>query len=234
MIEIGKYKAVLENSGANTGSFNMGYDLKLLEKVRESEIPIFRTYFWNPWAISLGKNQKSDGFDLAKLSRDGYDIVTRPTGGRAVFHGNELTYSFICKLQDVSHHDIYRDIHLFFEKVFNDLGIKSDFAKGDIKLSDFYNNKLSASCFASSARYELTINNKKVVGSAQRVIDGFLLQHGSIPIDDSYLKIADYQKGIEPDKIRSFLSKISTSVNENIKGNIAYDDILNVINRYDL
>lgn len=220
MIKIGKIEAQLIDSGYNTAKFNMDYDLELIEKVKKSGNSYFRIYGWKPWALSLGKNQSDEKIERNKLERNSFDLVRRPTGGRAVFHANELTYSFVTDLSNKNHHIIYKDVHLFFEHIFNELGVKTDFAKGETKLNQFYKNELSESCFASSARYELTIEGKKLVGSAQRIIDNILLQHGSIPIDNSYLKIADFQKSIDSLKIRSFLEKNSTCLS---KANKAID-----------
>lgn len=224
-------KCDLINSGYSNAEYNMNFDRDLVEKVRSSGTPIFRIYGWQPWALSLGKNQSEENFDLEKLKNDGFDIVKRPTGGRAVFHSNEITYALVCKLNGESHHEIYKKVHYFFEEIFSELGIKTDFAKGDIKLNEFYKNELSASCFASSARYELTIDNKKVVGSAQRVIDGVLLQHGSIPLDSNYLRVADYQKNIDREKVRDFLGKISTHLSTS--KNVTFNEIVQIIKSKD-
>lgn len=190
--ETEKYKLIIDPP--SEGLFNMEKDLELANGFREGSTPIFRLYSWNPWCLSLGYNQKDDNILKDRLKNDGYDLVRRPTGGRAVFHADELTYSVITKVDNVRTKTvIYQEIHSLIAEVLSRLGVDVDFVKTDINFKNFYNSdERSVSCFASSARYELTYDNKKIVGSAQRVFGNVLLQHGSILLDNGFEKIADY------------------------------------------
>jgi lipoyl(octanoyl) transferase len=99
------------NSGFNTGSFNMDYDLELVRNFLEA--PVLRIYQWKPYCISLGANQDYNSVDQKKAADDGLDIVKRPTGGRAILHAEELTYSVVYPLSDdKSPKQIYREINL--------------------------------------------------------------------------------------------------------------------------
>ncbi|MDE6138934.1 MAG: hypothetical protein K2F57_05640 [Candidatus Gastranaerophilales bacterium] len=82
----------------NCGQVNMDIDSELLESaIRDcKQEPIFRLYGWNPPCVSLGRNQNDDFLDRDLLKRNKIDIVRRLTGGRALLHDNEITYSFIC------------------------------------------------------------------------------------------------------------------------------------------
>ncbi|MHB9014177.1 MAG: lipoyl protein ligase domain-containing protein, partial [Ignavibacteriaceae bacterium] len=82
------------NSGAGSGQFNMDFDLQLAKNSRPDEA-IFRLYQWKPFCISLGANQDVDSINSVKAKFDGIDIVKRPTGGRAILHAEEITYSVI-------------------------------------------------------------------------------------------------------------------------------------------
>ena len=82
------------DSGFNTGLFNMQFDLELANKCSNDE-SFFRIYRWNPYCISIGANQSFNDINLEKTLRDGIDVVKRPTGGRAILHAEELTYSVI-------------------------------------------------------------------------------------------------------------------------------------------
>ena len=82
------------NTGENTGSFNMDFDLSLVKETVPDTI-ILRLYRWNPYCISLGANQSYAGINEGKAAADGIEIVKRPTGGRAILHSEELTYSVV-------------------------------------------------------------------------------------------------------------------------------------------
>jgi lipoate-protein ligase A len=151
----------------------------------------FRIYGWDKPTLSLGKNQViSRDIEVNCESLD-IPIVRRPTGGRAVLHANELTYCIVmpCESMDIAR-NAYREIHAFFLRALNAIGVHNlDFAKSNADFHEHYTLQVSSACFSSSARYELTCNGKKLMGSAQRVFDGVLLQHGSLPLDQSYLNI---------------------------------------------
>ena len=84
------------NTGLSCGAKNMAIDEVLATRIVSKEkIPIFRVYGWQPYAISLGYGQDPKKLDLNKCKQDGIDVVRRPTGGRAVFHAEEITYSVI-------------------------------------------------------------------------------------------------------------------------------------------
>ena len=81
-----------------TGFENMKTDSDLLESAITDNIsePIFRLYGWNPYCVSLGRNQDDKFLDKEFLSLQNIDIVRRLTGGRALLHADEITYSYIC------------------------------------------------------------------------------------------------------------------------------------------
>ena len=88
----------LLDTGARAGAFNMELDEMLARRMqKEGGPPILRLFRWQPWAISIGYNQSADDLDVALCRRDGIDIVRRPTGGRALLHAEELTYSVIMR-----------------------------------------------------------------------------------------------------------------------------------------
>jgi lipoyl(octanoyl) transferase len=75
------------------GAWNMAVDEALAESVRAGGAPVLRFYRWSPACLSLGRNQPADGYDRDRIRRRGVEVVRRPTGGRAVLHHRELTYS---------------------------------------------------------------------------------------------------------------------------------------------
>ena len=95
------------DSGSNTGSYNMEFDLDLAHNCNPEEA-YFRIYRWNPFCISLGANQNYNDINQSKTEKDGIDVVKRPTGGRAILHAEELTYSVILPLNyEFSPREIY-------------------------------------------------------------------------------------------------------------------------------
>ncbi|RPI67736.1 MAG: hypothetical protein EHM43_06735, partial [Ignavibacteriae bacterium] len=100
---------LIEHEGSSTGAQNMARDLELLEMVRSGGLDLaFRTYTWDPWAVSLGKHQQTEAIDVAETQRRGFDIVHRPTGGRAVLHARELTYCIAVRGKP---QDVYAQVH---------------------------------------------------------------------------------------------------------------------------
>ncbi len=226
----------LIHTGYNTGKFNMDYDLELTHKVAQGySRPIFRLYGWDPWAVSLGANQKLSDIDLDKCNELGWSVVFRPTGGRAVLHANEITYSVITRLSaGQTSHSVYRDIHIILLKAFEKIGCKGlEFHKAQPDFREFYKKEdISVSCFASTARYEIAFEGRKVVGSAQRLYGDTLLQHGSIPLYYGYEQIADVLNSKDPEKkikLKEFLLKHSATISESAGRIVNYNEALKAI-----
>jgi len=229
MLGNNRYRMILDPP--REGLFNMSKDIDLMENFNISDTSIFRLYSWNPWCLSLGFNQKDDNILKDKLYKDGFEIVRRPTGGRAVFHANELTYSVITKLDNRRSKDYaYQEIHSIIAEVLRGIGLEVDFVKTNPDFKNFYkSDERSVSCFASSARYELTFDNKKIVGSAQRVFGNKLLQHGSILIDNGFEKIADYVTEDEEKimRLKEFTLKTAIPINTISKNKISVQTLTN-------
>lgn len=215
MLVNSKYRLIIDPP--REGLFNMDKDLELMKNFSDSDTPIFRLYSWNPWCLSLGYNQKDDAIQKDKLKNDGYELVRRPTGGRGVFHANELTYSVVTKLDDIRNKDyMYKKIHSIIAEVLRSFRLEVDFVKTNPDFKNFYkSDERSVSCFASSARYELTFDNKKIVGSAQRVFGDVLLQHGSILIDNGFEKISEYltEDEVKAKRLKEFTLSTAIPIN---------------------
>ena len=222
------------NSGANSGKDNMDFDI-ILAKNSGPQNAILRIYRWNPFCISLGANQSFDDIDLIKAKADNLDIVKRPTGGRAVLHSEELTYSVIYPIDSLSSvKNIYSEINLAlrkglieFDPELNHISLEHN--QPDFK--QFYKSNTGAICFAVSAQSELNLDGKKIVGSAQRKIGNVILQHGSILCGEFHKKIVDYlnldvtQKKVISDEISSTTIDLKTALNYEIN----YSKLTNAI-----
>ncbi len=154
--------------------------------------PILRVYGWEPWTISLGRHQSMDEFDLGKIQRDGIGIVRRPTGGRAILHAHELTYSIIVSGAGQSARAIYLHLSRGILAALRLLGIEAELSGADEILPGLHRNPLSVPCFSTSTRSEIGWRGKKIVGSAQRRYGETILQHGSFLLGREHRRITSY------------------------------------------
>lgn len=167
----------------NSGQVNMDKDAQILNSAIESgsDEPIFRLYGWNPPCISLGRNQRDDFLDMDFLKNHNIDVVRRLTGGRALLHDNEITYSFVCPetyLENGQHVvSSYKEISQILIDKFSLLGIELDFGTAKAVKTGF------DYCMLISTGADLCYKNKKLIGSAQCRKNGYILQHGSILYD---------------------------------------------------
>lgn len=167
---------------AGTAAWNMAVDEAILTGHQEGTSPLtLRFYGWDPPALSFGCFQNP----LTKAERTlvrgkQVDYVKRPTGGRAVFHDDEITYSLIAGEKEGFTGPVLADylrIAKGLKRGFELLGLQVQLAEGT-KQREAH----SRACFASPSWYEITSAGKKLVGSAQLRRGGSLLQHGSILI----------------------------------------------------
>jgi len=182
------------DTGFNNGSFNMEFDLLFAKNLKPDEA-ILRFYRWKPFCISLGSNQTEDALREDKISYDGIDVVKRPTGGRAILHADELTYSVVYPVKDISIRNLYRDINLAITKGLShfDNHLRSlELEHNETHFPSFYKKDKSAICFAVSSKNEINYEGKKLVGSAQRKLGDVVLQHGSILCGNYHKRITEY------------------------------------------
>ncbi|MFO7445952.1 MAG: hypothetical protein R6W90_06265 [Ignavibacteriaceae bacterium] len=198
------------DTGFNPGKFNMEYDLHLANNCGEDE-SFLRLYRWKPYCISLGANQPYDSINSVKAERENIDIVKRPTGGRAVLHSEELTYSVVIPLNEKSSaRNIYNKINsalLAGLKLYDEKLSYAELENIQPNLSSFYKEEISTMCFAVPAKSEIKYSGKKLVGSAQRKLSNVILQHGSIICGGYHTRIADYLN-ISPEDSTVFYEEI--------------------------
>lgn len=177
-----KVLRVIEDN-AHSGAMNMAIDEAILSSVSmKGNFPTLRFYFWNPACLSLGFNQSSKDINFMELKNTGTDIVRRPTGGRAVLHSEELTYSLCMPANGtnlLSVNESCRTIHTMIANALQQTGIQAEFAG---RSSQSYNK--NPVCFDTPSYSELIYNGKKIIGSAQVRKNGTLLQHGSLPLGE--------------------------------------------------
>jgi lipoyl(octanoyl) transferase len=177
------------DSGPASGAENMAVDEGLLrDAVSPGALPVLRFYTWSPPAVSLGRFQnKERAVNAEACQRRGFDIVRRITGGRAVLHCNELTYSVIARTEsDLFPNDIlgtYKVIAAGLLAGLRELGIAAEMVSRSGRHAGMVKSSpQEPACFSSPSWYEILVKGRKIIGSAQRRVGGAFLQHGSILI----------------------------------------------------
>lgn len=228
-IKFGKSNWLLLVDQFLSGEENMERDKALLDWAAENQdaIPVLRFFRWNIPTVSIGYNQSTEQLNLSLCAELGIPIVRRPTGGRAIYHHTEFTYSITLpakhELAQMSVLETYNELNAALAMGLREIGIHARLARGDAGTT-FRN----PSCFSSTSRYELVFNGKKIAGSAQRRLRGACLQQGSIMAGEQYKFLAKIvSKGGE--KIKKELDNHSTYIKE-ILGKIPkYDDFVNAM-----
>ncbi len=204
-----------------TGQENMQIDSDLLEYAIKNQLkePIFRLYGWSPACVSLGRNQKSDFLDLDFLKQNNIDYVRRLTGGRALLHDNEITYSYICPASFLENGEnvvnSYKEISKILIAAFKKLDIELDF--GGIKKARGHLDY----CMLISTGADLCYQNRKLIGSAQFRKEGYILQHGSI--------LYDYDKELLEKIFKEEVDTSSIISIKEINSNITQKDVIDLL-----
>jgi len=185
----------LLESPANSGARNMAADMMLAESVRAGGPPVLRFYRWWPAWISLGRNQPAMGYyDTGEAERRGIDFVRRPTGGRAVYHHHEITYSVV--VRDRQYGGPRRTYELIHKALL--AGLRLLGARTDIVADPGHRIRPSTvPCFKGLDGGAIVAGQRKLVGSAMLRERGVILQHGSL------LLTGDQSPTVELLKIKS-------------------------------
>ncbi len=209
----------------NNGFYNMAIDEAIFRKAIEegSEDLYVRFYDWNPACLSLGYFQSfEEKVDEKACSEYGVDVVRRPTGGRAVLHDMELTYSIVSNTKMLGNTTLsaYLNISKGLNRGLNILGVDSK-----VSPAKRAKRKGSAACFDSISSHEISVEGKKIVGSAQYRDKGYLLQHGSILIDIDVDKLYDCLNTNVDDRVKRYFKKITTAINIELEENKDKDEV---------
>jgi lipoate-protein ligase A len=176
------------------GAWNMAVDESILIAVGRGEVlPTLRLYAWEPPCLSIGYAQAISDIDLHLLHSRGWDIVRRPTGGSAILHTDELTYSIIgsdeAYLLKGSLLDSYQKIAQGLLTALEMMGIDASIETIDDTLSQPVTKHREAICFENPSKFEITVSQKKLLGSAQARRKEGILQHGTLPLHGDITRI---------------------------------------------
>lgn len=205
------------------GEWNMANDLAIAEEIGKGNSPTtIKIYGWSIPTLSLGKHQKESSIDKEFLKTHNFGLVRRPTGGRAVLHNKEITYLFAISSKDER---LPRNVIQSYMKIsegltmaLKSLGVDCDVQK---------NKKEAISkdiCYDSPSLYEVTIDGKKLIGSAQYRNEKYVLQHGSIPNQFDYRNYVDSFKIKNKKQMISHLEGHVADIQEYLGKSISYED----------
>ena len=172
------------------GAWNMALDESILEHIGHGESnPTLRLYAWTPACLSLGYAQPFADVDMHRLKERGWEVVRRATGGRAILHTDELTYSVIAPSNEPRvEGSILESYNRLAQALL--LGLKSLEIPVEMKEGKADNGAVpNPVCFEVPSTYEITVNGKKLIGSAQARKKEGVLQHGSLPLTGDLTRI---------------------------------------------
>ena len=175
---------------AARGAWNMAVDEAVLETSGTGlALPTFRLYAWAPACLSLGYAQSFRDVDMPRLKANGWELVRRTTGGRAILHVDELTYSVATPIDEPrmlgSVLESYQRLATALIAAVRDLGLPvemessappADTARGPV-------------CFEVPSAYEIVVAGRKLIGSAQTRKKAGILQHGTFPLHGDLTRI---------------------------------------------
>jgi len=193
----------LIDSGYLDAYTNMAIDEAVFLMREKLGLPAtLRFYAWKPSAVSMGYFQKIEDLSLEEYKRQKITIVRRSTGGGAILHRNEITYSLACSTHEFpAFKDITKTQQLVHEAIIlglQNLGIRAELERKQSKRPDPY------FCFVSPSQYDVVEAGRKIVGSAQRRKNKAFFQHGSILMDDK-ISFEGAEKGYEEKIIDSLV-----------------------------
>ncbi len=211
---------------------NMSRDLEMLSIANEKCAPVLRLYSWSEPTISLGKLQKADNIlDLERVKADNIVVINRPTGGRAVLHKGDFTYSFCIPLslqsqfgKNVS--QTYASVAQALAFALEELGVETSLSKREVSRAEL-KSEFKKPCFISPTRNELLVRGRKLIGSAQLRHKNGVIQHGSMPLNTDFSTLPIYERCSQKERLWRIeqLQKQSISFGECANSLFSFDRI---------
>lgn len=191
---------------ARPGPLNMAVDEALLDLVTTERVGVLRLYRWDPWTLSFGAHEPAlRRYDRARIEALRLPVVRRPTGGRAVWHADEVTYAIAAPTDTFgSLTETYHAIHTAIADALRALGAPVSLARRPAAPPALE----EGACFASPVGGEIVARHRKVVGSAQLRRGDAFLQHGSILLSGSQAPVNDVTRGAPPDGVDITLGEL--------------------------
>lgn len=174
------------------GAWNMALDESILEHIGRNEaMPTLRLYAWEPACLSLGHAQPFADIDMRRLKQRGWEVVRRATGGRAILHTDELTYSVIAPNDEPR---VEGSVLESYNRLAQALLFAVQSLEIPVEMKEHVGSTSSMApsnpvCFEVPSSYEITVDGKKLIGSAQARKKEGVLQHGSLPLTGDLTRI---------------------------------------------
>jgi lipoate-protein ligase A len=215
-----------------SGAQNMALDSAILAAIERGDAPpTLRLYRWNPPCLSLGYSQSFSDVDEDQLTTNGWDVVRRPTGGRAILHADELTYAVIGPKSDPRLEgrlmDSYQNISGALFDALIHLGLPVKVHAG--KNPQAHHQPV---CFENPSDFEITANGKKIIGSAQARKKTSLLQHGSLPLFGDLTRITqvlNYPTSLERNQAGEVLLEKAATVYDVLGKEVSWDQAARIL-----
>ena len=208
----------------------MSVDEAILEAVQNGKSPpTLRLYDWDPACLSLGYAQSIEDVDEASLAEHGWDVVRRPTGGRAILHIDELTYSVIGSDEEPRLSGGVKESYLRLSSAL----LKSLDQLSVLAIREGKKDKATRPqdenpvCFEAPSDYEITIEGKKLVGSAQARRKNGVLQHGSLPLSGDIARITqslNYKTEKLRERVAESVRSKATTVESSLARVVSWDE----------
>ena len=221
---------LIRDSNFWNGSRNMATDCAILEGVSAGrQPPTLRLYGWDPMCLSVGYGQRLRDVDRQRLQARGWQLVRRPTGGKAILHGDELTY---CLCLPIAHSLANGDILSSYQRISAGLAAGLEclglMVSSGPKGAGLNNNSPGPVCFEIASHYEITVSGRKLVGSAQMRRKAGILQHGTIPIRGDVGRICDvltFRSEDERDSLRQSVRKRAVTLEALMESAPSWDKV---------
>ncbi|MCK5139155.1 MAG: lipoate--protein ligase family protein [Thermodesulfovibrionia bacterium] len=221
------------DTGFLSGYENMAIDEAVFKSCQQGKsLPTIRLYGWTPPAVSLGYFQKAEkSVNLEACKRRGVDVVRRLSGGRAVLHDRELTYSLICPEKTPPFGntilETYKTISMCLISALKNLNLDAKWVTSKDKHSSFRHlNDKTVSCFSSPSWYEITVEGKKICGSAQKRGGGVWMQHGAILLEhDIEMLVEVLKSGKSKQEFMDEIFSSTTSINNHLGKKIDFFEL---------
>lgn len=226
--ETGNWRII--HSQPRNGAWNMAVDEAVLEAVGRGEtLPTLRLYAWEPACLSLGYSQPAADVDRVTLNKHGWDLVRRPTGGRAILHTDELTYAVLAPSGEPraagSVLESYQRLSTALLAALHLLGLPAQADEEYPETSSI--DRSEAVCFQRPSNYEITVNGRKLIGSAQARRPEGVLQHGSLPLHGDLTRITQvlrYENDAARDRAAERLLQRATTVEMVLNQVVPWDE----------
>ncbi len=216
------------------GATNMAIDEAILHALADghTSMPTLRFFQWEPACLSLGYNQHWDEIDEAACRRLGYTWTRRPTGGKAILHTDEATYSLIIPQDDQRIQGgivaSYRALSFGLLRGLKKLGVRARPATKEETSAKMRAGAAGPVCFDTPSRYEITWQGKKLIGSAQLRRRRVVLQHGSLPLFGDLNRILTVLKFSEEERTQqaALLPERATTLEKVLGQVVHFDEVI--------